>query len=138
MYGPVKLHTVGMETHCRLHKCWFLVMLLLQSVFSMADTYSMANGSPLACDCVVETRFGKGPFRWELQFHPSIFTQEGTKWCEAFVPKQEYSCKVPSSLLPACPVVCWHLECLFTGRRVWKSSGVCAHGASQCVRVCCV
>ena len=90
-----------------------LVLLFLQPVFSMADACSVANNSPLFHDRVVETRFGQGSPRWELQSHLSA--QEDTKWCKAFVPKQEYSCGVPSSPLPAYQGVCWHLECLFAG-----------------------
>ena len=61
--GPVavNLHAVGQETRCRLPTCWFfLVLLLLQPVFSMADACSVANDSPLAHDRVVETMFEQG------------------------------------------------------------------------------
>ena len=60
MSVAVYLHVVGLKTCCRLPTSWFLVVLLLQSVFSMADACSVANNTPLASDRVVETKSGQG------------------------------------------------------------------------------
>ena len=68
--GPaaVNFHVVGLETRHRFSACQCLVVLLLQSGFSMAVAVAcdLANGSPLAHDRVVGTRSGQGSPRWEL------------------------------------------------------------------------
>jgi len=73
---------------------------------------------------------GKGLLRWSCNPTWVFFAQEGTKWCDAFVPKQEYSYGALSSPLPAYQFVCWHSICTL---KCWN---VCV---CVCVRmyVCC-
>jgi len=82
MHACVNLHMVGLETRCRLPTCWYFSCVVFQPVFSMADACSVANNSPLARDCVVDTSSGQGSSQVGVAIPP--VRQKAYKWCKAF------------------------------------------------------